>query len=95
MAMLNTISQSNKATLPALSGFALLFLCVNPLDEAAAQFSHLLCALTGELFKFVPSIILAVFQAFETYALDHAQLFQCLQTLVSSWPLLHFVSRAV
>jgi hypothetical protein len=90
----NTTSKSFKATLPAVFGFALPFLWVDSLDRAAAQFSHLLCALTGELFKFLPSIMLAAFQAFETYALDHAQLFACLQTLVFSWPLLHFIFRA-
>ena len=95
MATRNTIFQSSKSISPALSGFAILSLCVNALDAAAAQFSHLLCALTGELFKVLPSIMLAGLQAFETYALDHAQFLAICHTLVCAWPLLHFVFRAL
>lgn len=91
MATPNTNFQSLKSISPALSGFAILSLCVNALDAAAAQFSHLLCALTGELFKVLPSIMLAGLQAFETYALDHAQLLAICHVLVCAWPMLHFV----
>jgi hypothetical protein len=94
MATRTTIFQSSKSTLPAVSGFALFSLCVNTLDAAAAQLSHLLCALTGELFKVLPSIILAGLHAFETYALDHAQFLACCHMLVCAWPLLHLVFRA-
>jgi hypothetical protein len=94
MATRNTIFQSSKSISPALSGFALLSLCVNALDAAAAQLSHLLCALTGELFKVLPSIMLAGLQAFVTYALDHAQFLAICHTLVCAWPLLHFVFGA-
>jgi hypothetical protein len=91
----NTIFQSSKSISPALSGFAILSPCVNALDAAAAQFSHVLCALTGELLKVLPSIMLAVLQAFETCALDHAQFVAICHTLVCAWPLLHFVFRAL
>jgi hypothetical protein len=94
MAAPNTIFQNSKSTLPALSGFAILSLCVNALDAAAAQFSHILCALTGELFKVLPSIMLAGLQAFETYVLDHAQFLAICHMLICAWPLLHFVLRA-
>lgn len=90
----STLFQSTKSITPAISGFALVSICVNALDAAAAQFSHLLCALTGELFKVLPSIILAGLQAFETYTLDHAQFLSICHTLVCAWPLLHFVFRA-
>ncbi|MEQ1354569.1 MAG: hypothetical protein ABLT11_11150 [Candidatus Acidiferrum sp.] len=79
---------------PALSGFAILSLCANALDAAAAQFSHLSCVLAGELFKVLPSIMLSALQAFETYALDHAQFLAICHMLVCAWPVLHFVFRA-
>jgi hypothetical protein len=91
MATPSTVFQSPKSLTPAISGFALVSLCLNALDAAAAQITHLLCALTGELFKFLPSIMLAGLQAFETYALDHAQFLAICHTLVCAWPLLHFV----
>jgi hypothetical protein len=94
MAAPNTIFRNSKSTLPAVS-FALLSLCVNALDAAAAQFSHLLCALSGEFFKVLPSILLAALRAFETYALDHAGFLAIFHGLVAAWPLLQFVFRAV
>jgi hypothetical protein len=93
MATQNTNLQSSKSISPALSGFAIFSLCVNALDAAAAQFSHVLCALSGELFKVLPSIMLAALQAFETYALDHAQFLAICHALVWVWPLVHFVFR--
>jgi hypothetical protein len=94
MATRNANFHSSKSISPAISGFALLSLCVNALDAAAAQFSHVLCALTNELFKVLPSIMLAGLQAFETYALDHAQFLAICRMLVCAWPLLHFAFRA-
>lgn len=94
MATRNTIFQHSKSISPALSGFAILSLCVNALDTAAAQFSHLSCALTGELFKVLPSIILAGLQWFERYTRDHAQFLSICHALVCALPLLHFVFRA-
>ena len=94
MATRNTVFLNSKSIPPALSGFAILSLCVNALDAAAAQFSHLLCALTGEVFKVLPSIMLAALQALETCALDHAQFLVICHILVSTWPLIHLVFRA-
>ena len=59
MAIQKTTSPSPKAQATAVFGLVPLLLCADPLDEAAAQFSHLICALTCELLKFAPSIILA------------------------------------
>ncbi len=95
MATRNALFQSFRSIDPAISGFALVSLCVNALDAVAAQFTHLLCALTGELFKVLPSITLAGLQAFETYALDHAQFLAICHTVLCAWPLLHFVFRAL
>lgn len=94
MATQNTIFLSSRSISPALSGFAILSLCANALDAAVAQFSHLSCALAGELFEVLPSIMLAALQAFETCALDHAQFLAICHMLVCAWPLLHFVFRA-
>jgi hypothetical protein len=91
MATQNITSQSLKSIVP---GLALLLVCANPLDEAAAQFSHLLCALTGELFKFLPSILTGAIQFLGTYALDHGQFFACLGNLASGWSLLRVLLGA-
>lgn len=90
----NTIFQGSKSISPALSGFAILSLCVNALDAGAAQFSHVLCALTGEFFEGLPSIMLAGLQSFAAYALDHAQFLAICHTLVCAWPLLQAVFHA-
>ena len=95
MATQNTIFQSSKLTLPAVPGFVILALCVNALDSAVAQFGHLSCALIGEIFKVLPSIMLAGLQAFETYALDHPQFLAICRMFVCAWPLLRFVFRAL
>ena len=94
MAIQHTTSQGPKSQLPALFGFGLLLLRGNPLDEAAAHLCHLICALTGELFKFAPSIILAGCHALGSYILAHQQLFLSVQTLLSFRQLLHFICGA-
>jgi hypothetical protein len=94
MATRNTNFQRPKSISPALSGFAILSLGVSALDAAAAQLSHVLFALTGELFKVLPSVMLAGLQAFETFVLDYAQFLAMCHALVCAWPLLHFVFRA-
>lgn len=94
MATRNTNFQGPKSISSAFSGFAILSLCVNALDLAAAQFSHLSCALAGELFEVLPSIMLAGLQALETYALAHAQFLAICHMLVCAWPLANFVFRA-
>ncbi len=94
MAAQNTTFRSSSAILPALSGFARFSMCADVLHSAAAQFSHYMCALSSEIFEALPSIMVAGFNAFESYALDHAQLLTLCHILVSAWPFLHFVFRA-
>jgi hypothetical protein len=94
MAIQNTTSQGPKSELAALFGLVPLLLCGDPLGEAAAPLSHLVCALTGELLKFAPSIILATAHALEGCFFAHQQLFLCVQTLLSSWQLLHCILGA-
>jgi hypothetical protein len=91
MATQNTIQQSLKSVVP---GLALLLACANPLDEAAVQFSHLLCALTGELFQLLPGILTGTVQFLGAYALDHGQLFAYLGNLASGWSLLRLLLGA-
>jgi hypothetical protein len=95
MATRNTIFRNSQPISPAVCGFVLFSLCVNAVDAAAAQLSHLLCALTGEVFKVLPSIMLLVFQAFEAYAFDDARFPAICRVLVWAWPLLHLVFLGV
>jgi hypothetical protein len=94
MAIQNTTSQAAKSHLPALIGFGLLLLRGNALDQAAAHLCHLICTLTGELFKFAPSAILAGCQVLVTYFFAHQQLFLGVQTLLSFWQVLHRIFSA-
>jgi len=94
MAIQNTTCQSPKSQLAALLAAVPLLLCGDPLGEVAAGFSHLICALTGELLKFAPCVVLAGGNALGSYILAHEQIFLCVQTLLSSWQLLHCIFGA-
>lgn len=89
MAIQNATSQ--KTPLTALFGLVPLILCSDPFGEATVPVSRLICALTGELLKFAPSIVLVGCHALGSYIFAHQQLFLCVHTLLSSWQLLHFV----
>lgn len=91
MATRNAIFQSFKSTFPAFFGFGILSFCANAPDAATVQFSHVLCVLSGELFKVLPAIMLAALQAFAAFAVDHAQFLAICHALACAWPLLHFV----
>jgi len=94
MAIQKTTSQAPKAQVTAVLALVPLLLCADPLEAAAAQFSHLICALTSELLKFAPSIVLAGCHGLGSYILAHQQIFLCVQTLLSSWQLLHCIFGA-
>jgi hypothetical protein len=94
MTIQHATSQGPKSQFPARFGFGVVLLRGNPLDEAAAHFCHLICALTGEVFKFAPGIILACCQALGNYILAHQQLLLSVQTLLSFRQLLHFIYGA-
>ena len=94
MAIQNTTSQARKAQLTAAFALLPVLLCGDPLGEAAAHIGHLLCALTAELLKFAPSIVLAGCDALGSYILAHQHLFLCVQTLLSFRHLLLFVCGA-
>jgi hypothetical protein len=94
MAIQNTTSQARTAPLTTVLALAPLVLCGDPLGEAAAHFGHLICALTVELLKFAPSILMAGCDALGSYILAHQQLFICVQTLLSFRQLMHLVCGA-
>jgi len=93
MAIQKTTSQAPKAQVTAVLALVPLLLC-DPLDVAAAQFSHLICALTSELLKFAPSIVLAGCHGLGSYILAHQQLVLSVQTLLSFRQLLLLVCGA-
>jgi hypothetical protein len=94
MAIQNTTSQAPKAPLTTVSALAPLVLCGDPLGEAAAHVGHLICALTAELLKFAPSILMAGCDALGSCILAHQHLFLCVQTLLSFRQLLLVVCGA-
>ena len=94
MAIQNTTSQAGKAPLTTVFALVPLVLCGDPLGEAAAHVGHLLCALTAELLKFAPSIVLAGCDTLGSYILAHQHLVLCVQTLLSFRQLLLFVCGA-
>jgi len=94
MATRHTPSQSLTSKGPALFGLALLMLFGDLLQETAVQSSHLLCTIAGELLKILPSVILVICHALETYVLDYERLFVCFQMFASFWTLLRFLVGA-
>ena len=94
MAIQKTTSQAPKAQVTAVLALVPLLLCADPLDVAAAQFSHLICALTSELLKFAPPIVLAGCHGLGSYILAHQQLVLSVQTLLSFRQLLLLVCGA-
>ena len=94
MAIQNTTSQAAKLRLTAVFRLVPLLLSGDPLSETAAHVSRIVCALTCELLKFAPSIVLAGCHILGSFFLAHRHLFLCVQTLLSSWQLLHSVCGA-
>lgn len=82
MATQNTLSRFPKAATPELFSFALPFLS-GALEQASVHFDGLLCALASELLKYLPSMLMEAGQRLGAYALDHVQLFTCVESLVS------------
>ena len=95
MATQNTLSPIPKATTPALFSFALPFLCAGPLEQASLHFDGLLCALASELLKYLPSILVEAGQRLGSYALDHVQLFGCVESLVSFCSVVRLLTSVV
>jgi hypothetical protein len=95
MATQYTVSRFPKGTRPALFSFALPFLCAGPLEQASLRFDGLLCALASELLKYLPSILVEAGQRLGSYALDHLQLFGCVESLVSFYSVVRLLAGVV
>ena len=95
MATQNSLSRFPKGTTPALFSFALSFLCAGPLQQASRHFDGLLCALAGELLKYVPSILVEAGHGLGGYALDHVQFFTSIESLVSLCSVLRLLTGVI
>ena len=88
MASQHTTPQSLKSTL----GVALVGLGLN---GAACPVSHLLSAIVGKAFGILPSVVLAAWQASQSFALDHQRLLDFLSQSVSFWAFIDSVTKVL
>jgi hypothetical protein len=95
MATQNTFFRFPKAATPTLFTFALPFLCAGPLEQAAAHFDGLLCALAGQLLQYLPSILVEAGQRLGNYGLDHVQLVGCVESLLSLCSVVRLLTSVV
>jgi hypothetical protein len=84
----NTTPQSLKS----IQGVALVGLGLN---GVACPVSHLLSAIVGKALGILPSVILAVCQASQTFALDHQRLLDFLSQSVSFWAIVDSVTKVL
>ena len=95
MATQNTLSRFPEGTTSAVFSLALSFMCASPLEHVTRHFDGLLCGLAGELLKYVPSILVEVAQGLARYALNHVQIFSCLESLVSICGVLRLLASVI
>jgi hypothetical protein len=88
MASQHTTPQSLKSII----GVALIGLGLN---GAACPVSHLLSAIVGKLMGILPTVVLAAWQASETFALGHQRLLDFLSQSVSFWALIDSVTKVL
>jgi hypothetical protein len=65
------------------------------LDAAASEVSHLGCLVARAALKILPSLILAAWQTSQTFAFDHPQLLERLSQLLSLWPVVVSLAKAL
>jgi len=65
------------------------------LDGAACPVSHLLSAIAGKALGILPSVVLAAWQASQSFALDHQRLLDFLSQSVSFWALIDSVTKVL
>jgi hypothetical protein len=65
------------------------------LDTAASQVSHLGCLVARAALKMLPSLVLAAWQTSQTFAFDHPRLLECLSQLLSLWPVVVSLAKAL
>jgi hypothetical protein len=88
MASQHTTPQSLKSIL----GVALVGLGLN---GAACPVSHLLSAIVGKALEILPSVVLAAWQASQSFALDHQRLLDFLSQSVSFWAVIDSVTKVL
>jgi hypothetical protein len=65
------------------------------LETAASQLSHLGCLLARAALKMLPSLVLAAWQASQTFAFDHPRLLECLSQLLSLCSVVVLLAKAL
>jgi hypothetical protein len=65
------------------------------LDAAASQVSLLGCLVARAALKMLPSLVLAAWQTSQTFAFDHPRLLECFGQLLSLWPVVVSLAKAL
>ncbi len=87
-----TSQHTTPQSLESILGVALVGL---GLDRAACPVSHLLSAIVGKALGILPSVVLAAWQASQSFALDHQRLLDFLWQSISFWALIDSVSKVL
>jgi hypothetical protein len=87
-----TSQHTTPQSLESILGIALVGL---GLDGAACPVSHLLSAIAGKALGILPSVVLAAWQASQSFALDHQRLLDFLSQSVSFWALIDSVTKVL
>ena len=87
-----TSQHTTPQSLESILGMALVGL---GLDGAACPVSHLLSAIAGKALGILPSVVLAAWQASQSFALDHQRLLDFLSQSVSFWALIDSVTKVL
>jgi hypothetical protein len=87
-----TSQHTTPQSLKSIVGVALVGLGLN---GVACPVSHLLSAMVGKALGILPSVILAVCQASQTFALDHQRLLDFLSQSVSFWAILDSLTKVL
>jgi hypothetical protein len=87
-----TTQHTTPQSLKSIVGVALVGLGLN---GVACPVSHLLSAMVGKALGILPSVILAVCQASQTFALEHQRLLDFLSQSVSFWAILDSLTKVL
>jgi hypothetical protein len=88
MANQHKIAKTRKVIVRVLAVALALIVLSGNLDRVSAQLAHLVTGTATETLAFLPSLVLAGWQAFEPHACDQSGIsLLALHMLVSSWPL--------
>lgn len=87
-----TSQQTTPQSLKSIVGVWLVDLAMN---GATCPVSHLLSAIAGKALGILPSVVLAAWQASQSFALDHQRLLDFLAQSVSFCALINSVTKAL